>query len=579
MPQTQTATPAHPRWGAIPTRAGLWHFGIWAPTVSDIALHLDGRTHPMTRVDGWALAECPAAPGMDYGFVLDGTLRPDPATRLQAGDVHGPSRLPDLMTPPPAWSGRPWDEAVIYELHVGSFTRDGTYAAAARDLPRLAKLGITAIELMPLSQFEGNRGWGYDGVLIRAPHPAYGPPEDLRRFIAAAHDLGMMVLLDLVMNHFGPSGNYLHGYCPEFFDEARHTPWGAAIDFHKPQVRRFFLDSAQGWLADYGFDGLRLDAVHQIAGMGGRQFLRELAEQLRGLDRPVHLVTEDERNLPDLREAGYDAEWNDDWHHAIHCALTGEAQGYYEPFAADPLGDLAHAMRHGQIDEGQPRPGSRPPRGAPARHLPPTAFVNSNQTHDQIGNRALGDRLSTLAPPEALPVIHALLLCLPQIPMLFMGEETGSTAPFQFFCDFTGDLARATREGRERELSEIGIPKDDIPDPNDPDILAQCYPFGQDPAREDRFAALTETALRLRRDRIVPLLKSGLVAAPEVTRDGHALSAAWPFDAGTLRIGLRLTPKGATAEAAPFPQPLPEADLTLGDPERDAYALAVRIDT
>ncbi|WP_102226406.1 alpha-amylase family glycosyl hydrolase [Acidimangrovimonas sediminis] len=599
--------PAFP-WGAAPQSDGTWHFAIWAPAAGHAALVLDGTPHAMTPTGdgGWRLS-CPAQAGLPYLFRLDGIDYPDPAARRQAGDVHGPSLTHDPTTFDPAtfdpanfdwgapWPGRPFDEAVILEIHIGTFTPEGSFAAAARRLPELADTGITAIEVMPVSQFHGAHGWGYDGVLLRAPHPAYGTPDEMRAFIRAAQSLGIMVILDLVLNHFGPFGNYLPAYAPQVFG-GDHTPWGQGIDMTRPQVRALLRDTALGWIDDYRLDGLRLDAVHAIRDPSDPHFLRELLGAIRGRDRgrPIHLILEDERNLPTLREAGYDAQWNDDWHNALHVALTGETQGYYASFAADPFADLAHAMAHGQVEEGRdeesrdetgkPSPGLPAPRGAPAGHLPWSAFVNANLTHDQAGNRPAGERLLALIGDEAGTVIHALLLLMPFTPMLFMGEETGATAPFPFFADPPpGDVA-ALREGRRRELGSIGYDTARMIDPADPGTPALCHPYGTDPEREARWRALTRDLLALRRDRLLPLFRSGKTGLGEVSRPGpRALLARWPFAAGRLEIAVSLGAPAPTIAAPNIPAPdLSTPDLTaplftLGDPRTDPFAIEMRI--
>ena len=313
---------------------------------------------------------------------------------------------------------------MIYELHVGTFTPEGTLAAATGELPRLAALGVTAVEIMPLAQFGGDRGWGYDGVLPYAPHNIYGPPEDLAAFVDAAHANGLMVLLDVVYNHFGPDGNYLPLYAPEFFDPGRTTPWGAGIDYTRPPVRRFFIENALYWLTEYGIDGLRLDAVDQIVDPSRPELLLELAEELRRLPRPVHLTTEDNRNVTHLHERGpggavtrHSAEWNDDLHNAAHVLATGETEGYYAGFAADPLGLMGRALAEGFAFQGEGG------RGAPSAHLPPAAFVDFLQNHDQTGNRALGERLICLTDAGTLEALTAILCLSPHIPLFFMGEE------------------------------------------------------------------------------------------------------------------------------------------------------------
>lgn len=563
-------------WGAVPTGAGgLWRFGLWAPSATTVSLVLDGATHAMSRDDtGFWHVERPARDGLPYLFRIDAEDYPDPMSCRQSDGPQSPSLTVDArgFDWGPRWAGRPIEEAVIFELHVGAFTPEGTFDAAAARLPDLAALGVTVIELMPLSQFWGAQGWGYDGVLIRAPHPAYGSPDALRSLIQKAQGLGMAVILDLVMNHFGPFGNMLPAWCPEFFSDTP-TPWGGGIAFDKPQVQAFFIEAALGWLRDYRLDGFRFDAVHQIRDGRDQLVLREVARALRAAapDRPLLLITEDERNLPHLRETGFDAEWNDDWHNALHVALTGETQGYYRRFADDPFGHLATAMARGQVDEGQPSPEG--PRGGPAAHLPWTAFVNANLTHDQAGNRAQGERLIALIGEEPARVVHAALLLMPFVPMLFMGEEEGSTAPFHFFCDPPDEEGReAVRKGRRRELQGIGYDTAGMPDPCAPFALAASRPYpAPDAARAADWRALTQRVIALRIGQVVPLLRSGKTGEGRVHRPApRAFDVMWPFEAGTLRMRLALgDPVGGTPLATPF--------FALGAPDRDAYALEVEI--
>lgn len=549
----------HNFWGPSLT-AGRWTFRLWAPRATRVELVLEGQALPMTRDDtGLWSAQAPASAGDPYLFRVDGQDMPDPASRLQAGGVSDPSVLvaPDSHDWRCDWKGRDWAEAVIYEMHVGTFTPEGTFASAAQRMAGLADLGFTAIELMPLGQWPGDRGWGYDGVLPYAPQPAYGSPDDLKMLVDAAHQAGLMVILDLVMNHFGPEGAWLHHAAPDFFNPERHTPWGAAIDFAQPAVRDYWTGCALHWLTEYRMDGLRLDAVHQIAGPGADEFMTMFAAQIQELTPRRHLITEDDRNTPDLREkAGYDASWNDDFHHSIHVALTGEDDTYYASFAADPVGDLALALSRGHVEEGQPRQGKDKPRGASCGHLPPTAFVNSTQTHDQVGNRAYGDRLLTLADPEAVAVAYALLLVTPYIPMVFMGEERGETNPFQFFADYKGDLAEAVRKGRAAEFAGIAALGDTVPDP----LALETFHRSRLGWREDgpaqSWLGLTREALAFRTAHVVPLLKSGR-AVSDVTRPEPGLIRAnWQFAAGRLELSL--------AFGQPDPEPLPDPHLRAG---------------
>ncbi|MDN5569256.1 MAG: malto-oligosyltrehalose trehalohydrolase, partial [Paracoccus sp. (in: a-proteobacteria)] len=484
---------------------------------------------------------------------------PDPASRLQSGGVNDASvlTLPDSHDWRCDWHGRAWAEAVIYELHIGTFTDAGTFAAAQGKLSALVDLGFTAIQLMPVGQFAGDRGWGYDGVLPYAPHPAYGTPGDLKRLIDAAHQAGLMVFLDVVMNHFGPEGAWVHHSTPEFFDPDRQTPWGPAINFDRPAVRSFWSGCAMHWLDEYRFDGLRLDAVHQIHGPGADEFMADLARDLRTLSPRRHLITEDERNTPDLREnAGYDASWNDDFHHAVHVALTGESDSYYASFAGDPVGDLCLALARGHIEAGQHRPPLAIPRGQPCDHLPVTGFVNAIQTHDQIGNRAHGDRLITLADPEGVATAYALLLVSPYIPMVFMGEERGETAPFQFFVDFKGDLAEAVRKGRAAEFTGIAALGDTVPDPLSPATFQRSKLTWHEDGPAQSWMSLTRQALQFRARHVVPLIKSGRTGTVVTRPAPDLIHAEWRFQAGTLALSL--------AFGQPDPDPMPDALFRAG---------------
>lgn len=570
-------------WGAEPVAEGRWRFALWAPSVGEVAVRVAGRDMPLHRdADGFWRGEAAAQVGADYGFVIDGAFRPDPAARAQAGDVHGPSLLVDprgYRWDQP-WAGRPWDEAVIYELHIGTFTEAGTFAAAAARLPDLARLGVTAIEILPLGQFTGGHGWGYDGVLPYAPHKAYGRPEDLKALVAAAQGLGIMVILDVVYNHFGPDGAYLHEYAPEFFDADRHTPWGAGIDYADPPVRAFFIENALYWLAEYRLDGLRLDATDQIVDPSRPELLVELAQRVRAADwgRPIHLTTEDNRNITRLHEPGaglYTGEWNDDYHHAVHCLLTGEAESYYKPFAADPMADLCLALECGYVEQGQPRPGTGKLRGEPSGHLPWPSFINFNQNHDQTGNRALGERLAALVEDAPLKVAHALLLCAPFTPLLFMGEEEGSRAPFLFFADFTGDLAEALHKGRAKEFADFAGFADRAPDPLDMATRDASRPFADSGTpRAADWRALTARLLEVRAGLIVPLLKSGRAGDPVVAQTGpRSLRAEWPFQAGRLIVAAAFGPGAVADSGAPERAP----DLSLG-PEHDGSGFALWVE-
>jgi maltooligosyltrehalose trehalohydrolase len=475
--------------GATPQSAGGVRFNLWAPRFERIGLWLEGSESllPMrASADGWhTLISAQAQAGSRYRFVLpDGQQVPDPASRFQPDDVHGPSEVID----PAAyhwhdrnWHGRAWHESVIYELHVGSFTGAGTFRGAIERLQYLRELGVNTLELMPVGDFPGRRDWGYDGTLVYAPDSSYGRPEDLKALVDAAHACALSVILDVVYNHFGPDGNYLSLYAPRFFNARHQTPWGAAINFDAEgsrTVREYFVHNALYWLEEFHFDGLRLDAIHAIADDSEPHIVQELAQRLRAeaLPRQLHLVVENEHNQTRwLRRAQpgsavlYDAQWNDDVHHVLHAAASGEGEGYY----AEYLGDtekLGRALAQGFAFQGEHMAYRDGTRGEPCAHLPPCAFIAFIQNHDQVGNRAFGERLSSIAPAAAVRAVTALYLLLPQIPMLFMGEEWHSRQPFAFFCDFDGPLAQAVRAGRRQEFARFTAFRDEhararIPDP------------------------------------------------------------------------------------------------------------------
>ncbi|MCF7701754.1 malto-oligosyltrehalose trehalohydrolase [Loktanella sp. M215] len=558
-------------WGATPLSDTDWSFAVWSPDATVAHVILDGRQMPMDKAaDGTFRLTLRAAAGMAYRFSIDGQTVPDPAARQQQETVHGPSLLTRMLASGDRWTGRDWRDSVIAEVHIGTFTTEGTFAAAAGRLANLVALGINTVEVMPIAQFAGAHGWGYDGVLHYAPHPSYGTPDDFVNFIKVAHDLGLSVILDVVYNHFGPEGAYLGEICPAFFDANRATPWGPAIDFTRAPVREFFIQNAIMWIRDYGVDGLRLDAVHQLQDPSTPEFLAELAKRLRALDlpRPLHLIAEDERNLSHHRDAGLtDAQWNDDYHHSLHCLLTGEAEGYYAPFSVDPIGDLAIALTDGHVAQGQSRqddPHDGPPRGAPSAHLPPDAFVNANQTHDQIGNRALGERLIALAGPEAMRVAHALLLTAPFVPMLFQGEEVGARTPFPFFCDFQGDLADIVRKGRLAEFSSFTGFGGDLPDPLDPATFASARPYNTLPEDADDWRNLTARLLAWRCTQVLPLLHSGQTGASSHVIGSKALAVTWSFGAGKLHSVVQLG-----QAVPPDLWPIDGAGLQLGAPTND----------
>jgi maltooligosyltrehalose trehalohydrolase len=453
-------------------------FRLWAPGAQQVDLSMQGSFLPMARqADGWFEIMHKAHPGSLYRYRVDGAQEvPDPASRFQPQDADGPSEVVDphaFEWHDESWHGRRWEEAVIYELHVGTFTSQGTYRAIVPKLQHLKDVGVTAIELMPLADFAGRRNWGYDGVLPYAPDSVYGRPEELKALVQAAHRMGLMVFLDVVYNHFGPKGNYLSVYAPQFFTDKHKTPWGAAINFAVDPVRQFFIHNALYWLEEYRFDGLRFDAVHSIIDESPRHILDDIAAAVhaRDPDRHVHLVLENDANQARfLGQGKYHAQWNDDSHHAYHVLATGEADGYYVSYVDAPAKHLARCLAEGFAYQGEVSPFSKQARGEPSRHLPPGCFVDFMQNHDQVGNRAHGERLASLADESKLKVLSSILLLAPSPPLLFMGEEWGCHQPFLFFCDFEGELGDAVRNGRRDEFARFAAFADAkararIPDP------------------------------------------------------------------------------------------------------------------
>jgi malto-oligosyltrehalose trehalohydrolase len=547
---------------------GSVRFRLWAPGARRVDLCLEDaggeRCLPMDAVgDGWR--ECVSAdarPGSLYRYRIDrGRAVPDPASRFQPRDVHGPSEVVD----PRAfhwhdghWQGRPWEEAVFYELHTGTFSPEGDFAGIAARLDHLAALGVTALELMPVADFPGARNWGYDGVLAFAPDASYGRPEDLKALIQAAHSRGLMVFLDVVYNHFGPEGNYLHLYAPAFVTERHQTPWGAAFNFDRAGsrvVRDFFIQNALYWLTEYRLDGLRLDAVHAIADDSAPHILVELAQAVRagpGRHRRVHLVLENDHNAarylarsPDGAPRWYAAQWNDDFHHVAHLLSTGERDGYYADYAREPAKLLGRCLAEGFAYQGEAseyRDGQH--RGEPTAGLPPTAFVNLLQNHDQAGNRALGERIDQLASPGSLRALTAILLLAPSPPLLFMGQEWAAESPFLYFCQFGDDLARSVTEGRRREFARFERFSDRetleaIPDPNDPETFHRSKLDWDAREREPHAGWLRfhRDLLTLRRREIAPrLADTGGSAAGFDMLDGRALRVRWRLGDGSLLL-------------------------------------------
>ncbi len=536
-------------------------FRLWAPKAKrvDVCIENPGKVFPFpAKGDGWfELSTNEAGPGTQYRFRIDGGIKvPDPASRFQAHDVNGASEVVDPRAfdwQDESWRGRPWDEAVIYELHVGAFSPEGTFRGLEQKLDYLCDLGVTGIELMPIADFSGQRNWGYDGVLPYAPDSSYGRPEDLKRLIQSAHAKGLMVFLDVVYNHFGPEGNYLHIYAPQFLTKRHHTPWGDAINFDGPgsrMVRDFFLSNAIYWLEEYHFDGLRLDAVHAIVDDSKPDFLTQLAQTVRersGEKRFIHLILENDDNAAhylrrgsENRVALYDAQWNDDLHHAMHVLLTSESDGYYADYTRRPVGSLCRCLAEGFAYQGEYSKFRHAHRGESSAGLPLSAFVSFLQNHDQVGNRAFGERIGQLASAEEVKAAVEILLLAPLPPMLFMGEEFGAATPFLYFCDFEGDLAKAVTNGRRNEFArfaKFGSPglRNRIPDPNAEQTFLQSKLDWQTVPCEchSRWLKLYRELLALRRKEIVPILGQIGKAQIELCDERRrALSVAWSMEKG-----------------------------------------------
>ena len=471
---------------------GAVQFSVWAPRIQHVALQLfqPQRRIAMERgVDGVHTAIVrDVSPGDLYAYRLDDTrTRPDPVSRWQPDGVHGPSAIIDpsaFRWTDQEWRGRALHELILYELHCGTFTPEGTFFAVIPQLDCLIhELGITAIELMPVAAFPGARNWGYDGVHPFAPHTSYGGPLGLKTLVNACHEKGLAVVLDVVYNHLGPEGNYLSEFGP-YFTDRYHTPWGQALNFDgddSAEVRRYFIDNALYWVTEYHIDGLRLDAIHGIYDASPKHVLQELAEavhaEAQALGRTVHVISESDLNdnrvitTRDNGGWGHDAQWSDDFHHALHALLTKERNGYYHDFGS--VRDLQTAITDGFVYQGQDSPYRQRSHGTPSRHLPGERFVICSQNHDQVGNRAFGERLSTLIPFPALKLAAGLILCAPNIPLLFMGEEYGEPAPFLYFTSHTDpDLAQAVRDGRRREFARFAW-AGEIPDPQDPETFVR----------------------------------------------------------------------------------------------------------
>ncbi len=557
----------------MPVGAAGTRFTVWAPTAESVDIHLPGSGEqvglkPVGR--GYHTALVPCGPGTRYHYLLDGggSELADPASRYQPEGVHGPSEVVDLggyrwrdLDYHPA----PWRDMVLYELHIATFTKDGTFASAVAELDDLVDLGVTAVEIMPVSQFPGSRNWGYDGVFPFAVQNTYGGPSGLQSLVDECHRRNLAVVLDVVYNHLGPEGNVLPAYGP-YLTERYHTPWGPAVNLDGPDsdpVRDYFVENALQWLEEFHVDGLRLDAVHEFIDRSARPFLVQLTEAVADASertgRAHWLIAEsadnDPRVVTPVRAGGLglDAQWNDDFHHAVHAALTGETAGYYADYGA--VDDVARAMAQGFVYQGQYSSFRRRRHGAPAAGLEPGRFVIFDQNHDQIGNRPDGSRLSALVAEEPLRLAAALLLLSPGVPLLFMGEEYAETAPFPYFVDHSDPaLLEAVRRGRAAEHAPLeGRPID----PGDPETFARAR---LDRARrhEERYREhweLCRSLLSLRAAE--PALRRSTRECARAHAEGRVVTLLLTHDGVDVVVFYNLSPDPAAGH-------LPEASRTEG---------------
>jgi maltooligosyltrehalose trehalohydrolase len=569
-PKSPLSPGAVPFLGAEPLPGGA-RFALFCTTARTCSVQLHerpgvrGQRLPMAPAgDGLFEVQVPGAGhGTLYNFILDDREVPDPYARFLPHGVDGPAMVFQSRH---RWRhgpgiARPLREQVFYELHVGTFTEGGTYQAARERLGELSELGVTALELMPIAAFAGQRGWGYDGVALYAPFAPYGTPDDLRAFIDDAHGHGLSVVLDVVYNHLGPAGNYLASYSPEYFTSAARNAWGDAPNFAHPAMRRYVIDNARYWLSELRFDGLRLDAIHAIVDPSPHHVLADLAREVARLGSPRLLVAEDERNDPaDIDELGLDAVWADDFHHQVRVSLTHECDGYYAGYQPG-LPDLVRTIQGGWLYQGQDCPTTGRPRGKPAPHLPAEAFIYCLQNHDQVGNRALGDRLSHTVDPDGYRAVSTLLLFLPMTPLLFMGQEWAASSPFQFFTDHEPELGTKIVEGRRREFAGFRAFVDPaararIPDPQELATFLRSR-LGWDErnvGEHARVLALYRELLALRRGD--PVLKQAGREALEVRAHGDLLTVRrWHGDDDRLLLvnlgpePLRQLPPGASGRA------------------------------
>jgi len=620
--------------GSASLQGDTTRFSLWAPDARRVRLLLEApargtgprgtgqrsvREYELSKDDeGWHALSLPRSPpqtapsgspanasanlpgagaGTRYRYCIDDEqLVPDPMSRFNPQGVQGPSEVIDPLDfewTDDEWRGRPWHEAVLYELHVGTFTPEGTFDAIIPRLETLRGIGITAIQLMPVGAFAGHHGWGYDGVLPFAPHAAYGRPDGFKRLVQAAHAAGLMVILDVIYNHFGPEGNYLPRYASAFFTRRRDTPWGQALDFRCTQLRRYFIDNALYWLQEYRVDGLRLDAVHEIVDDSRVHFVDELATRIAagpGSARHVHLILENAANEASrLRSRPHVSlsQWNDDFHHAAHTLLTAESDSYYINYQRSPRAHLGRVLTEGFAFQGESFVGHvNGPRGEPSAHLPTVAFVNFLQNHDQIGNRALGERLTQLVQEAPLRALTAMLLLSPAVPLMFMGEEYAATQPFLYFCDHSGELGLTILAGRRAEFAnsrDFAALASRIPDPNDPATFRRSRLHWQDRDKgaHRRWLDFVKSLLAVRQRYVTPRVMSLQPGTARWDLHETVLSVLWPVKDGTgLLLRANLADRSCSAAwTAPWPRtgPGPHVHPTwIGLPSGSGVASAPR---
>jgi maltooligosyltrehalose trehalohydrolase len=560
-------------------------FRVWAPHARRVEVEVNGVRSPLSGdADGWFTGDVDrAGAGDDYAFALDGgPPRPDPRSLWQPAGVHGPSRLVDhaaFRWSDGSWRGVPLVSSVLYELHVGTFTPEGTFAAAIARLPELVTLGITAVELMPVAEFPGTRGWGYDGVDLWAPHHAYGGPDGLKQLVDACHHHGLAVVLDCVYNHLGPDGNYLREFGPYFTDHYR-TPWGDALNLDGPDsepVRAFLIENALGWLRDYHVDGLRLDAVHAIVDTSAIHFLEELAARVRELEaelgRTLWVIAESDLNDPRLVRStdaggyGLDAQWSDDFHHALHTVLTGERTGYYADFGS--LEDLGRALTGVFVYDGRYSRHRRRRHGRPATGILGSRFLGFLQNHDQVGNRAAGERTSQLVSVGRQKIGAALVLSAPFVPLLFAGEEWGASTPFQYFTDHADPaLGRAVSEGRRQEFAAFGWDPAAVPDPQVEETFLRSKLRWAERERAPHAEILAWYCAMIRLRRETPALSDG-----RLDRAGVRHGDGWiVLERGEVTIACNL---GSATTRIPRTATAPARTLAASDPGAHASADAI----